>query len=162
MSNTELKAHTDYEKSKYVNNIRNHNLGSLERVWVIGAVNGKAESFQKICNQIIQKSELRDRLVFTGNLIGRNNNTINEYNGILLSKSKSVIIEINLDNSIPLQYYNIYVLVITFNQEIYAASTFLSESLNAFKISGQDKEASTSKTWSVNMFSNENTKYLCK
>ena len=78
MSNTELKAHTDYEKSKYVNNIRNHNLGSLERVWVIGAVNGKAESFQKICNQIIQKSELRDRLVFTGNLIGRNNNTINE------------------------------------------------------------------------------------
>ena len=78
MSITELKAHTDYEKSKYVNNIRNHNLGSLERVWVIGAVNGKAESFQKICNQIIQKSELRDRLVFTGNLIGRNNNTINE------------------------------------------------------------------------------------
>ncbi len=78
MSNTELKAHTDYEKSKYVNNIRNHNLGSLERVWVIGAVNGKAESFQKICNQIIQKSELRDRLVFTGNLIGRNNNKINE------------------------------------------------------------------------------------
>ena len=78
MSNYELNAHTDYEKKIFKNNIRNHNLGSFERVWVIGAVNGKASHFQKICNQIIEKSELKDRLVFTGNLVGRNNNKINE------------------------------------------------------------------------------------
>ena len=78
MSNYDLKAHTDYEKKIYNNNIRNHNLGSFERVWAIGAVNGKAELFQSICSQIIEKSNLNDRLVFTGNLIGRNNNKINE------------------------------------------------------------------------------------
>ena len=78
MSNYDLKANTDYEKKIYNNNIRNHNLGSFERVWVIGAVNGKAELFQSICSQIIEKCNLNDRLVFTGNLIGRNNNTINE------------------------------------------------------------------------------------
>ena len=78
MGNYDLKAHTDYEKKIYNNNIRNHNLGSFERVWAIGAVNGKAELFQSICSQIIEKSNLNDRLVFTGNLIGRNNNKINE------------------------------------------------------------------------------------
>ena len=78
MSNYDLNAHTDYEKKIYNNNIRNHNLGSFERVWAIGAVNGKAELFQSICSQIIEKSNLNDRLVFTGNLIGRNNNKINE------------------------------------------------------------------------------------
>ena len=77
MSKTKLNAHTDYEK-RIDGNVRNHNLGSLERVWVIGAVNGKAELFQKICNQIIEKSDLKDRLVFTGNLLGRNNNKVNE------------------------------------------------------------------------------------
>ena len=66
------------KKKIYNNNIRNHNLGSFERVWAIGAVNGKAELFQSICSQIIEKSNLNDRLVFTGNLIGRNNNKINE------------------------------------------------------------------------------------
>jgi serine/threonine protein phosphatase 1 len=78
MGNYDLKAHTDYEKKIYNSNIRNHNLGSFERVWAIGAVNGKAELFQSICSQIIEKSNLNDRLVFTGNLIGRNNNKINE------------------------------------------------------------------------------------
>ena len=38
MSNYELNAHTDYEKKISDNNIRIHNLGSFERVWVIGAV----------------------------------------------------------------------------------------------------------------------------
>ena len=78
MGNYDLKAHTDYEKKIYNSNIRNHNLGSFERVWAIGAVNGKAELFQSICSQIIEKSNLNDRLVFTGNLIGRNSNKINE------------------------------------------------------------------------------------
>jgi len=77
MSKTKLNAHTDYENI-IDSNVRNHNLGFLERVWVIGAVNGKAELFQKICNQIIEKSDLKDRLVFTGNLLGRNNNKVNE------------------------------------------------------------------------------------
>ena len=77
MSKTKLNDHTDYE-NRIDSNVRNHNLGSLERVWVIGAVNGKAELFQKICNQIIEKSDLKDRLVFTGNLLGRNNNKVNE------------------------------------------------------------------------------------
>ena len=77
MSNIKLNAHTDYEKRIY-NNVRNHNLGSFERVWVIGAVNGKAELFQKICKQIIEKSDFKDRLVFTGNLLGRNDNKVNE------------------------------------------------------------------------------------
>ena len=36
------------------------------------------ELFQKICNQIIEKSDFKDRLVFTGNLLGRNNNKVNE------------------------------------------------------------------------------------
>ena len=82
MSNYDLNAHTDYEKKIYNNNIRNHNLGSFERVWAIGAVNGKAELFQSICSQIIEKSNLNDRLVFTGNLIGRNNNKISKYTHI--------------------------------------------------------------------------------
>jgi len=77
MSKTKLNAHTDYE-NRIDSNVRNHNLGSLERVWVIGSVNGKAELFQKICNQIVEKSDLKDRLVFTGNLLGRNNNKVNE------------------------------------------------------------------------------------
>ncbi|MBH88442.1 MAG: hypothetical protein CMJ12_04690 [Pelagibacterales bacterium] len=77
MSNSELNAHTDYEKKIY-NNVRNHNLGCLDRVWVIGSVNGKAEQFQKICNQIVDKLDFKDRLVFTGNLLGRNINEINE------------------------------------------------------------------------------------
>ena len=77
MSNIKLNAHTDYEKRIY-NNVRNHNLGSFERAWVIGAVNGKAELFQKICKQIIEKSDFKDRLVFTGNLLGRNDNKVNE------------------------------------------------------------------------------------
>ena len=53
MSNINSNAHTDYEK-RISSNVRNHNLGSFERVWVVGAVNGKAELFQKICNQIIE------------------------------------------------------------------------------------------------------------
>lgn len=77
MSSPEINAHTDYEKNIY-HNARNHNLGKLTRVWVIGAVNGKAKQFQTICNQIIEKSDLKDRLVFTGNLLGRNINEINE------------------------------------------------------------------------------------
>jgi len=77
MSKTKLNDHTDYE-NRIDSNVRNHNLGSLERVWVIGAVNGKAELFQNICNQILEKSDLKDRLVFTGNLLGRNNNKVNE------------------------------------------------------------------------------------
>ena len=77
MSNIKFNAHTDYEK-RLSHNVRNHNLGSFERVWVVGAVNGKAELFQKICNQIIEKSDFKDRLVFTGNLLGRNNNKVNE------------------------------------------------------------------------------------
>ena len=78
MSNYKLNAHTGYEKKIYGNNIRNHNLGSLERVWVVGAVRGKAESFEKVCKQILDKSRLKDRLVFTGNLLGNNKNKINE------------------------------------------------------------------------------------
>ena len=62
MSNIKLNAHTDYEKRIY-NNVRNHNLGSFERAWVIGAVNGKAELFQKICNQIIEKSDFKLSLI---------------------------------------------------------------------------------------------------
>ena len=77
MSNIKFNAHTDYEK-RISNNVRNHNLGSFERAWVIGAVNGKAELFQKICKQIIEKSDFKDRLVFTGNLLGRNDNKVNE------------------------------------------------------------------------------------
>ena len=78
MSSYKLNAHTDYEKKIYGSNIRNHNLGSLERVWVVGAVRGKAESFEKVCKQILDKSRLKDRLVFTGNLLGNNRNKINE------------------------------------------------------------------------------------
>ena len=78
MSSYELNAHTDYEKKIYDNNIRIHNLGSFERVWVIGSVRGKAEPFEKICKQILDKSKPKDRLVFTGNLVGNNNNKINE------------------------------------------------------------------------------------
>lgn len=77
MSEIELNAHTDYEKKSF-NNVRNHNLGYLKRVWVIGSVNGKSQQFQKVCNQIIEKTDFKDRLVFTGNLLGRNNNKINE------------------------------------------------------------------------------------
>ena len=77
MSKTKFNNYTDYE-NRIDSNVRNHNLGSLERVWVIGAVNGKAELFQNICNQILEKSDLKDRLVFTGNLLGRNNNNVNE------------------------------------------------------------------------------------
>ena len=78
MSNYELNAHTDYEKKISDNNIRIHNLGSFDRVWVIGSVRGKAEPFEKICKQILDKSKPKDRLVFTGNLVGNNNNKINE------------------------------------------------------------------------------------
>ena len=78
MSSYELNAHTDYEKKISGNNIKIHNLGLLERVWVVGAVRGKAEPFEKICKQILDKSKLKDRLVFTGNLIGNNKNKINE------------------------------------------------------------------------------------
>ena len=78
MSNYELNAHTDYEKKISDNNIRIHNLGSFERVWVIGSVRGKADPFEKICKQILDKSKPKDRLVFTGNLVGNNNNKINE------------------------------------------------------------------------------------
>lgn len=78
MSNYELNAHTDYEKKIYDNNIRIHNLGSFERVWVIGAVRGKADPFANICKQIVNKRSTLDRLVFTGNLIGDNKNKINE------------------------------------------------------------------------------------
>ena len=77
MSEIELNAHTDYEKKSF-NNVRNHNLGYLKIVWVIGSVNGKSQQFQKVCNQIIEKTDFKDRLVFTGNLLGRNNNKINE------------------------------------------------------------------------------------
>ena len=87
MSNINLNAHTDYEKRIY-NNVRNHNLGSLDRVWVIGAVNGKAELFQKICKQIIEKSDFKDRLVFTGNLLGRNDNKVNESKKVIDSALK--------------------------------------------------------------------------
>ena len=87
MSNIKLNAHTDYEKRIY-NNVRNHNLGSFERVWVIGAVNGKAELFHKICNQIIEKSDFKDRLVFTGNLLGRNDNKVNESKKVIDSALK--------------------------------------------------------------------------
>ena len=78
MSSYKLNAHTGYEKKIYGSNIRNHNLGSLERVWVVGAVRGKAESFEKVCKQILDKSRLKDRLVLTGNLLGNNKNKINE------------------------------------------------------------------------------------
>lgn len=78
MSNYELNAHTDYEKKISENNIRIHNLGSFERVWVIGAVRGKAAPFEKICKQILDKSKSQDRLVFTGNLVGSNKNKTNE------------------------------------------------------------------------------------
>ena len=78
MSNYELNAHTDYEKKISENNIRIHNLGSFERVWVIGAVRGKADSFENVCKQIVSKRNILDRLVFTGNLIGNNKNKINE------------------------------------------------------------------------------------
>ena len=60
------------------NNIRIHNLGSFERVWVIGAVRGKAALFEKVCKQILDKSKSQDRLVFTGNLVGSNKNKTNE------------------------------------------------------------------------------------
>ena len=87
MSNINLNAHTDYEKRIY-NNVRNHNLGSLDRVWVVGAVNGKAELFQKICKKIIEKSDFKDRLVFTGNLLGRNDNKVNESKKVIDSALK--------------------------------------------------------------------------
>tara|TARA_B100000686_G_scaffold345035_1_gene428815 strand:+ start:16123 stop:16971 length:849 start_codon:yes stop_codon:yes gene_type:complete len=72
MSNYSLTAHTDYEKKISRQDSRIHNLGSLKRVWVIGAVRGKAGSLEKISNKIISKSLPLDRLVFTGNLIGNN------------------------------------------------------------------------------------------
>ena len=49
-----------------------HNLGSLNRVWVVGSVRGKASLLEKIFNKIIKKILPLDRLVFTGNLIGSN------------------------------------------------------------------------------------------
>jgi len=51
MSNINSNAHTDYEK-RISSNVRNHNLGSFERVWVVGAVNGKAELFQKYVTKL--------------------------------------------------------------------------------------------------------------
>ena len=47
MSNYKSNAHTDYEKKISDNNNRIHNLGSFERVWVVGAVRGKAEAFKR-------------------------------------------------------------------------------------------------------------------
>ena len=78
MSNYKSNAHTDYEKKISDNNTRIHNLGSFERVWVVGAVRGKAEAFKSICSQILDKSKLKDRLVLTGNLLGNNKNKNNE------------------------------------------------------------------------------------
>ena len=72
MSKYNLNAHTDYEKKISKQDPRIHNLGSLKRVWVIGAVRGKANSLEKISNKILGKSLPLDRLVFTGNLIGNN------------------------------------------------------------------------------------------
>ena len=83
MSNYKSNAHTDYEKKISDNNTRIHNLGSFERVWVVGAVRGKAEAFKSICSQILDKSKLKDRLVLTGNLLGNNKNKNNESKAVI-------------------------------------------------------------------------------
>ena len=118
MSNYKLNAHTDYEKKLYGHNIRVHNLGSLERVWVIGSVRGKAEQFETICKQVLDKSKIKDRLVFTGNLIGNNKSKINsECSYLILTQdilSNSQILRANCQayffekfelESMPIKYY---------------------------------------------------------
>ena len=78
MSTHSLNAHTDYEKKMLLQDSKIHNLGSFKRVWVIGAVRGKASLFEKVCEKIIKKYIPLDRLVFTGNLLGSNLDDINE------------------------------------------------------------------------------------
>ena len=51
-------------------NLRLHNLGTFERVWVIGAIKGRASSLTVISKKILEKQNLLDRLVFTGNIYG--------------------------------------------------------------------------------------------
>ena len=51
-------------------NLSLHNLGPYERVWVIGAVKGRASSLQALAGKILEKQKLLDRLVFTGNILG--------------------------------------------------------------------------------------------
>ena len=51
-------------------NLSLHNLGSYERVWVIGAVKGRASSLKALAAKILEKQKLLDRLVFTGNILG--------------------------------------------------------------------------------------------
>ena len=53
MSTHSLNAHTDYEKKMLLQDSKIHNLGSFKRVWVIGAVRGKASLFEKVCEKII-------------------------------------------------------------------------------------------------------------
>ena len=72
MSSFSINAHTDYEKKISTQDPRIHNLGSLNRVWVIGSVRGKVNLLEKIFNKIINKMLPLDRLVFTGNLVGNN------------------------------------------------------------------------------------------
>lgn len=51
-------------------NLRLHNLGSYKRVWVIGAVRGRANALNTVSKKILNKQKLLDRLVFTGNIVG--------------------------------------------------------------------------------------------
>lgn len=51
-------------------NLSLHNLGTYKRVWVIGAVKGRASSLKVISKKILDKQDLLDRLVFTGNIFG--------------------------------------------------------------------------------------------
>ena len=51
-------------------NLLLHNLGKFKRVWVVGAVLGRNRSLKIISKKILEKQNLLDRLVFTGNIFG--------------------------------------------------------------------------------------------
>ena len=63
MSTHSLNAHTDYEKKMLLQDSKIHNLGSFKRVWVIGAVRGKASLFEKVCEKVCkcEKKKKRER-----------------------------------------------------------------------------------------------------
>jgi len=83
MSGHSLNAHTDYEKKMLLQDSKIHNLGSFKKVWVIGAVRGKASLFEKVCEKITKKFTALDRLVFTGNLLGSNLDDTNESSRVI-------------------------------------------------------------------------------
>ena len=70
-------------------NLRLHNLGTFKRVWVIGAVKGRASSLTVISKKILEKQNLLDRLVFTGNIYGPTSSGKN-FSAEALDSSESV------------------------------------------------------------------------